>query len=89
MRLKVIALVSASFVCAPFIVWAEPAPPEGSKSLTEILRPIETGPDFGYFEEVEFENGKYKIEYYKKDGSKQKMEIDPLTGAPREPAPAR
>jgi hypothetical protein len=38
---------------------------------------------------VEFENGKYKIEYYKKDGSKQKMEIDPTTGAPRESAPAR
>jgi hypothetical protein len=73
--------VPVSLACVPFIVWAEAAPPEGSKPLTEILRPIETGPDFAYFEEVEFENGKYKIEYYKKDGSKQKMELDPRTGA--------
>jgi hypothetical protein len=81
MRFKWLSLVSASLVCVPFIAWAEASPPEGSKPLTEILRPIETGPDFAYFEEVEFESGKYKIEYYKKDGSKQKMEIDPLTGA--------
>jgi hypothetical protein len=88
MRFKLLSLVSASLLCVPFVVWAE-APPEGSKPLTEILRPIETGPDFAYFEEVEFESGKYKIEYYKKDGSKQKMEIDPMTGAPQESAPAR
>jgi hypothetical protein len=73
----------------PSVVRAEAAPPEGSKSLTEILRPIEAGPDFAYFEEIELEDGKYKIEYYKKDGSKQKIEVDPLTGAPRGAAPAR
>jgi hypothetical protein len=28
-------------LCAPSVVWAEAAPPEGSKPLTEILRPIE------------------------------------------------
>jgi hypothetical protein len=89
MRFKLLSLVSASLLCVPFSVWAEAPPPEGSKPLTEILRPIETGPDFAYFEEVEFENGKYNIEYYKKDGSKHKMEIDPLTGTPRESAPAR
>jgi hypothetical protein len=44
--------------CAPSVVWAEAAPPEGSKPLTEILRPIETRPDFAYFEEVELEDGK-------------------------------
>ena len=70
-------------------IWAEAAPPEGSKPLTEILRPIEARPDFAYFEEVELEDGKYKIEYYTKSGSKQKIEVDPLTGTPREGAPAR
>jgi hypothetical protein len=78
----------ALLLCAPSVVWAEAAPPQGSKPLTEILRPIEARSDFGYFEENELEDGKYKIEYYTKDGSKQKIEVDPLTGAPA-PAAAR
>jgi hypothetical protein len=80
-------LWAALALCSPSLVWAEAAPPAGSKPLTEILRPIETRPDFAYFEEVEFENGKYKIEYHTKSGSKQKIEVDPLSGAPREDAP--
>jgi hypothetical protein len=80
------ALWPAVLLCAPTLVWAEAAPPEGSKPLTEILRPIEAQPDFAYFEEIELEGGKYKIEYFKKDRSKQKIEVDPLTGAPSKPA---
>jgi hypothetical protein len=89
MRLTPYAFVGAAMLCAPSIVLAEAAPPEGSKPLTEILRPIEARSDFAYFEEVELEDGKYKIEYYTKDGSKQKIEVDPLTGTPSQPAPAR
>ncbi|MGB9056525.1 MAG: hypothetical protein WCC54_30070 [Pseudolabrys sp.] len=50
MRLTPYAFVGAAMLCAPSIVLAEAAPPEGSKPLTEILRPIETRPDFAYFE---------------------------------------
>jgi hypothetical protein len=89
MRLTPYALLLAAMLCAPSVVGAEAAPPEGSKPLTEILRPIEARSDFAYFEEVELEDGKYKIEYYTKDGSKQKIEVDPLTGTPSQPAPAR
>jgi hypothetical protein len=63
--------------------------PAGAKPLTEILRPLKAGSDFAYFKEIEFEGGKYKIEYFKKDGSKQKIEVDPLTGAPSEPPAGR
>ena len=89
MRLTPRAFLGTALLCLPSVVLAEAAPPEGSKPLTEILRPIETRPDFAYFEEVELENGKYKIEYFTKGGSKQKIEVDPLTGTPRQPAPAR
>jgi hypothetical protein len=90
MRPSLLSLLWAPLaLCIPSILWAGTAPPEGSKPLTEILRPFEAQPDFGYFEEVEFEDGKYKIEYYTKDGSKQKIEIDPLTGLPRKDAPTR
>ena len=56
----------ALLLCAPSVVWAEAAPPQGSKPLTEILRPIEARSDFGYFEEIELEDGKYKIKYSQK-----------------------
>jgi hypothetical protein len=78
---------AAPVLCMPLALWAEPAPPAGSKPLTDILRPIEAGSDFSYFEEVELEDGKYKIEYHTKDGKKQKIEIDPLTGAPPQASP--
>jgi hypothetical protein len=35
---------------APSITLAEPSPPKGSKSPSEILRPIEARSNFGYFE---------------------------------------
>jgi hypothetical protein len=90
MRPRLFVLLGvAALLCAPSIMRAEPSLPEGSKPLTEILRPIEARADFAYFEEIELEQGSYKIEYYTKDGSKQKIEVDPLTGSQREPAPKR
>jgi hypothetical protein len=90
MRLTpLVALGAVLALFVPSVASAEAAPPEGSKALTEILRPIETKPDFSYFEEVELEDGLYKIEYHTKDGKKQKIEVDPVTGAPREGTPAR
>jgi hypothetical protein len=88
MQPRSLASLWIALLCAPSVVWAEAAPPQGSKPLTEILRPIEARSDFAYFEEIELEEGKYKIEYFTKDGSKQKIEVDPLTGAPT-PAAAR
>ena len=90
MRNSFALLWPAIVLCVPTFVWAEPAPPAGSKPLTQILAaPQKPVPDFAYFEEIELEGGKYKIEYFKKDGSKQKIEVDPLTGAPSEPAAGR
>jgi hypothetical protein len=89
MQPRSLASLWIALLCAPSVVWAEAAPPQGSKPLTEILRPIEARSDFAYFEEIELEEGKYKIEYFTKDGSKQKIEVDPLTGATPAPAGAR
>jgi hypothetical protein len=85
MRLTPLVILGTAFALSvPSVASAEAAPPAGSKALTEILRPIETKPDFAYFEEVELEDGLYKIEYHTKDGKKEKIEVDPLTGTPRE-----
>ena len=70
MRPTPYALVWAALLWAPPVVLAEPALPEGSKPLTEILRPIETRPDFAYFEEVELEDGKTKSSTTQRTDSK-------------------
>jgi hypothetical protein len=63
MRPTRFAIPAAALVlCVPSIAWAEAAPPEGSKALTEILRPIETKPEFAYFEEVELEDGPQSLQ---------------------------
>ena len=76
MRPRLFVLLGvAALLCAPSIVRAEPSLPEGSKPLTEILRPIEARADFAYFEEIELEQGSYKIEYYTKDGPIRRLRL--------------
>ena len=75
-------------LCAPTFVWAEAARRRAQSRSPKFLRPLEAGSDFAYFEEIELEGGKYKKSMFQKDGSKQKIEVDPLTGAPA-PAAAR
>jgi hypothetical protein len=60
-----------------------PPPPDGAKPLSDIIGQLEKGGDFRYVEEVEFEGGFYKVEYYSKDGVKHKLYIDPMTGKVR------
>ena len=58
-------------------------PPQGAKPLTEPLQSIEKSADFGYIDEVDWDDGAYEVEYYTKAGVKKKVYIDPVTGNPR------
>jgi hypothetical protein len=82
-RSLILLAVVAAVIGAAAVVRADPPPPQGSKPLSEILRTIEGSPDFGYFDEIELERGSYKIEYYARDGSKRKINVDPVTGSQR------
>jgi hypothetical protein len=62
---------------------ADPPPPANGKPLTEILRQIEAQAGFRYFDEVDWDDGVYKIEYHMQDGTKREVRIDPVTGAQR------
>ena len=53
-------------------------PPANSLSMTVIVKNIE-GLNAGKIKEVEFDNGNWKAEV-KKDGKKNKLYFDPLTG---------
>jgi hypothetical protein len=62
---------------------ADRPPPEGSRPLSGILAEVEKRADFAYVEDVEYDDGAYKIEYRTKDGVERKLYIDPKTGQER------
>ncbi len=62
---------------------ADSPPPPGAKPLTELLKGIEQSADFGFFDEVDWDDGAYEVEYYLKTGAKKKVSIDPVTGTQR------
>ncbi len=59
---------------------ADPPPPRDAKALSEILQNIEANSDFGYFDEIEWDDGFYEVEFYTKTGTKMKIYIDPVSG---------
>ena len=60
-------------------------PPEGAMPVSEIIRTIEDGGDVAYFDEIEWDSdGYWEIEYYRADGGKVEIMIDPMTGEPRQ-----
>lgn len=59
---------------------ADAPPPQGAKPMTDLLQGIERSADFGYFDEVEWDDGFYEVEYYTKTGTKKKIYIDPVSG---------
>lgn len=77
--------VAAVLVGLPSAVaLAEAPPPQGAKPLSELLQSIEKGVDFGYIDEVDWDDGIYEVEYYTKAGVKKKVRIDPESGNPRQ-----
>ena len=64
-------------------VRADTPPPPQAKPLSEIVRSIEGQAGFRYIEEIDFNDGVYKVEYYLQDGTKREVRLDPVTGAAR------
>lgn len=62
------------------VALADAPPPQGAKPLSELLQSIEKGADFGYIDEVDWDDGTYEVEYYTKAGVKEKVRIDPVSG---------
>jgi hypothetical protein len=62
MRPRLFVLLGvAALLCAPSVMRAEPSLPEGSKPLTEILRPIEARTDFAYLTKSNLNRGVTKL----------------------------
>ena len=80
LQLAAASLLIAAGLSMPAL--AQPAP--GSVPLSEILATIEAEDGFGYFDEIEWDSdGYWEIEYYRADGAKIDIDIDPVSGQPR------
>lgn len=80
LQLAAASLLIAAGLSMPAL--AQPAP--GSVPLSEILATIEAEDGFGYFDEIEWDSdGYWEIEYYRADGAKIDIDIDPSSGQPR------
>jgi hypothetical protein len=80
-----IQLAAASLLIAAGLstpAFSQPAP--DAMPLSEILATIEAEDGFGYFDEIEWDSdGYWEVEYYRADGAKVDVDIDPASGQPR------
>lgn len=61
-------------------------PPAGALSLSQIITQIESRPDFAFIKDIDWEEGRYVVQYRTRDGRDRGLKIDPRTGRPVEGA---
>lgn len=80
MRKATMAL--AALIIFPASALAQPS--ADAMPLSEILASIEGEENFGYFDEIDWDSdGYWEIEYYRADGARVDVDIDPVSGQPR------
>jgi hypothetical protein len=57
-------------------------PPAGSLSLSQIIVKVEGQPDFGFVQQVNWQDGAWRISYRTKSGDLRVMQADARTGVP-------
>lgn len=73
--LAVLLLTSPAF--------ADPAPPADAMALSRIIAKLEQRADFAHIKEIDWDDGRYEVEYRTKDGGSREVKLDPRTGEPR------
>ncbi len=61
-------------------------PPAGALSLSQIITQIESRPDFAFIKDIDWDDGRYEVEYRTRDGRDRNLKVDPRTGRPVEGA---
>jgi hypothetical protein len=64
----------------------EGGPPVGALSLSQIITQIESRPDFAFIKEIDWDDGRYDVQYRTRDGRDRNLKVDPRTGRPVEGA---
>lgn len=61
-------------------------PPVGALSLSQIIAQIESRPDFAFIRDIDWDDGRYDVQYRTRDGRDRNLKVDPRTGRPVEGA---
>ena len=64
----------------------EGGPPVGALSLSQIITQIESRPDFAFIKDIDWDDGRYDVQYRTRDGRDRTLKVDPRTGRPVEGA---
>lgn len=64
----------------------EGGPPAGALSLSQIITQIESRPDFAFIKDIDWDDGRYDVQYRTRDGRDRNLKVDPRTGRPVEGA---
>lgn len=78
------AVFAAAILSAALAVPALAQPPADALPLSQIIATIEAEENFGYIDEIEWDSdGYWEIEFYRADGGKVEIDIDPVSGQAR------
>lgn len=76
-------LFAGLFLTAVAVPAAADRPPEGARPLSKMVAKVENEKNVAYVTEAKYDDGVYKIRFVTKDGKVGKVNIDPMTGAPK------
>lgn len=62
---------------------ADPPPPADAMPLSQILETLEQESGFSHFEDIEWDDGVWEIEYRSDDNREVRVDIDPVSGEAR------
>ncbi|HLS67958.1 MAG TPA: PepSY domain-containing protein [Kiloniellales bacterium] len=81
MRTLLAATASALLLATPAFANDDP-PPSDAMPLSEILQSIEQESGFSHFEDIEWDDGRWEIEYRANDRQVE-VKVDPVSGEAR------
>jgi len=82
MRSLLAVTACAFLITAPALADDDQPPPSDAKPLSEILQSIEQESGFSHFEDIEWDDGRWEIEYRAND-RRVEVKVDPVSGEAR------
>ncbi|WP_185961481.1 PepSY domain-containing protein [Telmatospirillum sp. J64-1] len=75
----ILAAGALAFTLAASPALADDPPPANAQPLSQIIQTLEQQIDVAYFEEIEWNDGRWEVEYIGDDGRKREVHVDPTT----------
>lgn len=82
MRTILAATAGAFLLATPVLADDDNPPPSDAKPLSEILQSIEQESGFSHFEDIEWDDGHWEIDYRAND-RRVEVKVDPVSGESR------